>query len=737
MAKMTYAQIAEKLNNQYNKYDKNLQNAVTDAEKNSAMMMLQRVAERMNQLMLANQAEANAADQNETPPDSPNQSIGQRTMRMAENGGSLKSIPKGNKGLPKLSKKIRNKMGYMGKGGSVSWNWGGKKYSGTLIPSKETSTHRYARTHNGKIKSLPKKQNGGKLPKLSIDQLNALSYEQRMPYYKLPPTDARSFGFNTSGWLPSQAEFDKMPMDIRANYYANNPQMNYKFSATDAPNFQSMKPQDQMRQKIAGLNPNMFMQAGGPVANPYNRPFLPLEKERMEFLGNLPSQSVDFQLFNFDKNSGVNRVLANRLFEADSLSRLPFQHSNFELSNFRPSQENFNQMSQAEREGFAAQYPGFYQIEGVPTKAELDAITSKMKMQKGGRLYDNVTMEQIKEYLEEAGVLSGLGDKFDPKNPEHVKKLQEGLLGAYTGPGADRMLSGTELEFIGPDGPQSINQAGVDGKFGIDTFTALQQFSEAKNPFSNLKPLELQPLELPELKADLSELKPIDPVDRVESGGGGDEDPSVKKYIANQATNLLPGAAKYLEYAKTYNTLNSMLPPPDLTLMRPRYINTKVDISPELAALNDAQLMRERSLVDSSTKSNNVLQNLNASGAKFNRLRNELYGKKRNEERNLQNMQSMLGFQADDENRKRIYDNTMNQRDFINDQSLARRDFMSGVVGDVMDLQTQKTDRASQMARLNALMPYLNQFGVYDRAYDPEFLAKYPFMAELLGLKST
>ena len=57
-----------------------------------------------------------------------------------------------------------------------------------------------------------------------------------------------------------------------------------------------------------------------------------------------------------------------------------------------------------------------------------------------------------------------------------------------------------------------------------------------------------------------------------------------------------------------------MLPPPDLTLMRPRYINTKVDISPELAALNDAQLMRERSLVDSSTKSNNVLQNLNASG---------------------------------------------------------------------------------------------------------------------------
>ena len=41
----------------------------------------------------------------------------------------------------------------------VSWTYGGKKYSGTLIPSRETKTHRYARTENGKIKSLPKKKN--------------------------------------------------------------------------------------------------------------------------------------------------------------------------------------------------------------------------------------------------------------------------------------------------------------------------------------------------------------------------------------------------------------------------------------------------------------------------------------------------------------------------------------------------------------------------------------------------
>jgi len=38
----------------------------------------------------------------------------------------------------------------------VSWKYGKGTYSGELIPSKETSTHRYARTHNDKIKSLPK-----------------------------------------------------------------------------------------------------------------------------------------------------------------------------------------------------------------------------------------------------------------------------------------------------------------------------------------------------------------------------------------------------------------------------------------------------------------------------------------------------------------------------------------------------------------------------------------------------
>ena len=59
------------------------------------------------------------------------------------------------------------KLGYVhkdelkkAKGGSVSWNWKGKSYSGTLIPSMENENNRYARTENGKIKTLPKGQEG-------------------------------------------------------------------------------------------------------------------------------------------------------------------------------------------------------------------------------------------------------------------------------------------------------------------------------------------------------------------------------------------------------------------------------------------------------------------------------------------------------------------------------------------------------------------------------------------------
>ncbi len=48
-------------------------------------------------------------------------------------------------------------------GGNVSWDFKGKSYSGTLIPSMEDENNRYARTHKGNIKTLPKAQDAGQV----------------------------------------------------------------------------------------------------------------------------------------------------------------------------------------------------------------------------------------------------------------------------------------------------------------------------------------------------------------------------------------------------------------------------------------------------------------------------------------------------------------------------------------------------------------------------------------------
>jgi hypothetical protein len=39
---------------------------------------------------------------------------------------------------------------------TVKWQWGGKTYSGTFI--RETNTHIFARTKNGKVKKIVKKK---------------------------------------------------------------------------------------------------------------------------------------------------------------------------------------------------------------------------------------------------------------------------------------------------------------------------------------------------------------------------------------------------------------------------------------------------------------------------------------------------------------------------------------------------------------------------------------------------
>lgn len=75
------------------------------------------------------------------------------SMRALENGGMVSD-----QGYTPIINVNQQKA--FKEGGSVSWKYGSGTYSGTLIPSMETKTHRFARTQNGKIKRLPKAQGG-------------------------------------------------------------------------------------------------------------------------------------------------------------------------------------------------------------------------------------------------------------------------------------------------------------------------------------------------------------------------------------------------------------------------------------------------------------------------------------------------------------------------------------------------------------------------------------------------
>lgn len=95
-------------------------------------------------------------------------------------------------------------------GGTVSWQWKGKSYSGKKIGEDENNI--YARTHNGKVKTISKKQYGGSedtppnqsvLRKLGSRIDKALDVNKS--YLDFPKTD-------------SQIEFEKKMNDLIAYY---------------------------------------------------------------------------------------------------------------------------------------------------------------------------------------------------------------------------------------------------------------------------------------------------------------------------------------------------------------------------------------------------------------------------------------------------------------------------------------------------------------------------------------
>ena len=63
------------------------------------------------------------------------------------------------------------------KGGSVSWQWKGKTYSGTLIPSMETAKARYARTV--KLKHYQKKKQGEKVKYIKYGRIQQARHGQK------------------------------------------------------------------------------------------------------------------------------------------------------------------------------------------------------------------------------------------------------------------------------------------------------------------------------------------------------------------------------------------------------------------------------------------------------------------------------------------------------------------------------------------------------------------------------
>ena len=733
MAKMTYAQIAELLNKQYNKYDKQLQNAVTDAERNSATLMLQRISANLNKLMVENQNAANIEDSKNPPADSPMQSLQNREMQMAKNGGKLKSIPKNNKGLPKLSKSVRNKMGYMKKGGKTfpDLTGDGKTTYADILKGRGVFGN-----GGGLWANIHAKRKRGEAPAKPGEK----GYPDKKQWNKLTKAMGGSLMMNPDFipmGTPTMKSGPNLPIPAPRKISIKSPRYFQAGGITPAQSITLKQLQKAAKAYERGDNSMEAISARRALQNFIKQELGQSQMGYEDFLAYNPNVIQPPTLLEsqgFTPENGYEVIVEpggtyNGQVYPDGVVRGYF--------NGVPYDFNVTDRSTIGK----LEQPVITPSEPVTGPSKTDPPPAKRgpgsKNKEG--LYGDVTLEKANEFKEEAGILTGLGDKFDFTNPEHVSLLQTNMTteGAFTGD-STYLSEGLKNEIAAIFGDAGIFKAGVDGKFGPDTLLALQGFSELiKNNPDILNTDSQETEELPIAPIELDPVTVTGKRDMIEKSDGEDTGTPKGGGLADKVLNALPGVAKGLEYMNTYNTINGMLPPPNLSLMRPQYLNTDVDISADLNALKEAQVMRERALTDSSTKRNNVLQNLNANDAKILRATNQLFQDKRNKERQLQNMQTALNAKAADENRKTIFDNNMAQRNFINDRSLAQRDFMSGVVGDVMDLQTQRTNRASQMARLNALAPYLNMYGGYDRYLQNLATQLTPAQLKTMGLIRT
>lgn len=345
----------------------------------------------------------------------------------------------------------------------------------------------------------------------------------------------------------------------------------------------------------------------------------------------------------------------------------------------------------------------------------------------GGRLYNNVKAADFEDLMLKARAITGIED-FSATNPEHVKALQTAMLNK-SGDDAS-MFSGQEGDILNAGGSRSINNAGVDGKFGIDTLTALRQ-----QGVSELTPegISMPSMEPTAGMVDLTQMPTasIPEGGGIESGGDGKFLDKLKG-LGKNLPNQLAGISKIQEYLAHARAISDMQAPAPKNLEDPVYLNTKYNIAPQINAAEEQTALLARGLNANSTKRNNVRNNLSGLAAGNQRNFNQLYADKFNKESQLQNMQTMANAKANQLNNNIIFDNENALLDFNNQKRNAKADFASAITKDAMNLMTQRTNQRSQEAMLEALKPSWNKYGVMDRQYQDN--GQNTELLKLLGL---
>ena len=609
--KLTYAQIAEKLTQSYNKYDKQLQTAVTEAEKNSATRMLRRVSDNMNSLVMENQEAANVMDQKKQAPDSPTLSIGTRTANGYAYGG-LSPIPDSNKGLPKLPKGVRNAMGYMQSGGQT-------------------------------------------LPEGVTEKDGVYTFPERV-------MDQKTYDFFKSLGGLDGITSGKIVMPNNAN-------------------------------------PGTFLNADQILNEIKEDEINKKEQEKAELIERRNAARARL----FERPTAIQD---NTRVDLPKLQNLPFMVAD-------------------------APEDALQNMPAVIADAPVDALqnlTESNEPPKGkGRLYNNVKARDFEDQMAKARAITGIED-FSATNPEHVKALQTAMLNKS---GEAVMFSGQEGDILNDGGSRSINNAGVDGKFGIDTLTALRQ-----QGLVNLTP---KGIEMPNMEptAELIQNIPMptgttgttpEIADKEGSSKFGDKLKGLGKNLPNQ----LAGISKIQEYLAHARAISDMQAPAPKNLEDPTYLNTQYNIAPQINAAEEQTALLARGLNANSTKRNNVRNNLAGLASGNQRNFNQLYADKFNRESQLQNMQTMANAKANQLNNNTIFDNENALLDFNNQKRNAKAKFASAITNDAMNLMTQRTNQRSQEAMIEALKPSWNKYGVMDRQYQDN--GQNTELLKLLGL---